>query len=73
MKRIEWRDAEITRLRGNCHALQQALKEEVRCVRLLAKLSATVPMFFNPLEAIEAVRIRDQVLASMKPERSRRP
>lgn len=33
---------------------------------LLAKLAATGPAFFNPLEAFAAEKIRDQILASQR-------
>lgn len=53
---------EVRRLRNHvreCHELLERFDKERK---MLAKLAAETPQFFNPLDVMEAKKIRDKIL-----------
>lgn len=56
----------VRELQQQIVALNNLLNQWNRDRIALAKLAATGPAFFNPLEAIAAEQIRDAILAKLK-------
>lgn len=71
-KSLAGAQTEVRRLRRKNAELIETLDQMVAQRNQLAKLAATGPAFFNPLEIIEAKRIRDFILynLNMNPDRT---
>lgn len=68
---MKYRAKSLTGAQARVRQLQKQVEERDKLLiqfdherRMLAKLSADTPQFFNPLVAMEAKQIRDRILAS---------
>jgi len=65
-KSIENAERRIRLLEQRIRDYEEICTCKTDALRLLAKLAATGPAFFNPLEAAAAEKIRDELLYSMR-------
>lgn len=65
-KSVENAEKRIRLLERRIQDYEQICTRMDRQIALLAKLSATGPAFFNPLEAMAAETLRDEVLTKLK-------
>lgn len=65
-KSIEATERRIRRLESHCYEYKQICDLYQQEKIMLAKLAATGPAFFNPLDAMEAEKLRDKLLRSVR-------